>query len=291
MARDRVAAPRRAAAGRGIVVPTRATWREHGPHAPPRRPARSPSPPSSSSSRRTPGSGRSIDVDEYAYDPDRGHDRAAHADLLPRVRERRRAPRTRRSRTAGCSTRKRSPPPGRARSSIQGAGTYPYHCAFHPVRMQGVFRVRPIASDTRRGRRGPDHAPDRAGRDQDARTSTTSSDAATAASGRRSATAPASRRRPSRFTRAGEFEFRARSRDRVHRGPRRVVAAAEGDGPRGLEALEQDRALHLLDRLRHLDAARARVGAVEGRPASEDAGLLREDLRGARARPRRGCRR
>src|SRR6266446_2074751 len=46
----------------------------------------------------------------------------------------------------------------------------------------------------------------------------------------------------------------------------------------GSEAREQDRALHLLDRLGDLDAARTRVRTVERRAAPEDPGLLREDL-------------
>src|SRR5512132_4337293 len=44
------------------------------------------------------------------------------------------------------------------------------------------------------------------------------------------------------------------------------------------EAVEQDRALHLLDRLGDLDPAWARVGAVERRPTAEHARLLRQDL-------------
>src|SRR5512141_580718 len=52
----------------------------------------------------------------------------------------------------------------------------------------------------------------------------------------------------------------------------------------GSEAVEQDRALHVLDRLRDLDAARARLGAVEGRPAPEHAGLVRQDLQPLLAR-------
>src|SRR5438093_10184417 len=57
----------------------------------------------------------------------------------------------------------------------------------------------------------------------------------------------------------------------------RSFLSQEGTGG-GSEALEQDRPLHLLDRLRDLDAARTRVRAVEGRSAPEDAGLLRKDL-------------
>src|SRR6184192_61641 len=57
----------------------------------------------------------------------------------------------------------------------------------------------------------------------------------------------------------------------------RSFLSQEGTGG-GSEALEQDRALHLLDRLRDLDASRTGVRAVERRAASEDPGLLREDL-------------
>src|SRR5213083_2130659 len=57
----------------------------------------------------------------------------------------------------------------------------------------------------------------------------------------------------------------------------RSFLSQEGTGG-GSEALEQDRALHLLDRLRDLDASRTRVRTVERRAAPEDPGLLREDL-------------
>src|SRR4249919_2844611 len=46
----------------------------------------------------------------------------------------------------------------------------------------------------------------------------------------------------------------------------------------GSEAVEQDGALDLLDRLRDLDAAWTGLGAVERGPAPEHPGLLREDL-------------
>src|SRR5919106_4900131 len=46
----------------------------------------------------------------------------------------------------------------------------------------------------------------------------------------------------------------------------------------GLEPVEQDRAFHVLDRLRDLDPPWAGVGAVERRPAAEHAVLLGEDL-------------
>src|SRR5918995_3272790 len=46
----------------------------------------------------------------------------------------------------------------------------------------------------------------------------------------------------------------------------------------GLEPVEQDRALHVLDRLGDLDPAWAGVSAVERRPAAEHAVLLGEDL-------------
>src|ERR671913_2630576 len=46
----------------------------------------------------------------------------------------------------------------------------------------------------------------------------------------------------------------------------------------GLEPVEQDRAFHVLDRLRYLDPAWAGVRAIERRPAAEHAVLLGEDL-------------
>src|SRR5918993_5975785 len=46
----------------------------------------------------------------------------------------------------------------------------------------------------------------------------------------------------------------------------------------GLEPVEQDRAFHVLDRLRYLDPAWAGVRAVKRRPAPEHAVLLGEDL-------------
>src|SRR5918996_2269162 len=46
----------------------------------------------------------------------------------------------------------------------------------------------------------------------------------------------------------------------------------------GLEPVEQDRAFHVLDRLRDLDPAWAGVRAVERCPAAEHAVLLGEDL-------------
>ena len=221
------------------------------------------------------GIGQSIERRRVRLRPGRGHDRAAHADLLPRVRERRRHHALgglgrRDVRHEGDRARRVEPDRrcrGRGPTRTTAPSTRP-GC-------RACSALRPMASDDPRGRRGPDHPPDRAGPDQDARTSTTSSDAATAASGRWSATAPAIARRRSP-SRAPASSRSAPGRGRVHRGPHRVVAAAEGDGTRGLEAFEQDLALHLLDRLRHLDTARARVGAVEGRPAAEDAGLLRE---------------
>ena len=79
--------------------------------------------------------------------------------------------------------------------------------------------------------------------------------------------------------------------DAVARDQRDEVRHARPYRPRRSEPVEQDRAFHVLDRLRHLDAARARLGAVEGRPAAEDAGLLGQDLRAAPCRPRRASRR
>ena len=53
----------------------------------------------------------------------------------------------------------------------------------------------------------------------------------------------------------------------------------------------QQRLLDLLDRLGDLDAARARLGAVEGRAAAPHALAVVEDLQPQRRRPRPGCRR
>src|SRR5678815_1012876 len=61
-------------------------------------------------------------------------------------------------------------------------------------------------------------------------------------------------------------------------GVERSVPQSRDVAAGGSEAVEQDRALHLLDRLRDLDAPGARVRAVEGRPTAEHPGLLRQDL-------------
>ena len=93
------------------------------------------------------GIGQFIGVDEYAYDPAtdtiaqptqtyflvfENHGGTTHSAVSD----------------GGMFDTKAIAPDGSSQISIQGAGTYPYHCAFHPARMQGVFRVRPKASDT-----------------------------------------------------------------------------------------------------------------------------------------------
>ena len=93
------------------------------------------------------GIGQSIGVDEYAYDP--AADTIAQPTLTYfLVFENHGATTHSAVSDGGMFDTKAIAPAGSSQISIQGAGTYPYHCAFHPVRMQGVFRVRPKASDT-----------------------------------------------------------------------------------------------------------------------------------------------
>src|SRR4029078_4070852 len=85
------------------------------------------------------------------------------------------------------------------------------------------------------------------------------------------------------FASASPERERAPGHERLPFYSRRLRSVkCRGDGRstrrRTLEALEQDRAFHFLDRLGHLDAARTGIGAVEGRPAAEAARLLRQDL-------------
>ena len=93
------------------------------------------------------GIGQFIGVDEYAYDP--AADTIAQPTLTYfLVFENHGATTHSAVSDGGMFDTKGIAPDGSSQISIQGAGTYPYHCAFHPVRMQGVFRVRPVASDT-----------------------------------------------------------------------------------------------------------------------------------------------
>ena len=94
------------------------------------------------------------------------------------------------------------------------------------------------------------------------------------------------RRRRCRGATPHRDHHRQKERKRPFRGARRAATDHQGSEPRG-----QERPLHFLDRLRHLDAARAGVGAVEGRAAAPHALLVVQHLEPLRRRPRRGCRR
>ena len=82
--------------------------------------------------------------------------------------------------------------------------------------------------------------------------------------------------------------------DRTRRRPRETggafVVRAEFRGP-GSGLAAHDRLLDLGDRLRHLDAAGAGVGAVEGRAAAPHALLVVEDVEAHLRRCRRASRR
>ncbi|HYJ61024.1 MAG TPA: cupredoxin domain-containing protein [Actinomycetota bacterium] len=93
------------------------------------------------------GIGQFIEVDEYGYDPD--------ADTIAQPTQTYflvfdNVGGTTHSAVSdgGMFDTEAIAPGDSSQIAMQGAGTYPYHCAFHPARMRGVFRLRPVASAT-----------------------------------------------------------------------------------------------------------------------------------------------
>jgi plastocyanin len=165
------------------------------------------------------GIGQFIGVDEYAYDP--AADTIAQPTLTYfLVFENHGATTHSAVSDGGMFDTKAIAPDGSSQISIQGAGTYPYHCTFHPARMQGVFRVRPKASDTTVGvgdsitlQIAPDAIKTLYVHDVQRRRNGGEWRSVRHGTGESAPTFS--------FTRAGEFEFRARSRiafTEVHTG-------------------------------------------------------------------------